>query len=96
VTERRKERPGRPESPGWTVEEAAEYDRLQEALRQAAGTVQCHPHWARCKAEGADMVAARQALKRAKAPSFWPRTTSTRLPARFLRGSAVTQGLWPG
>lgn len=68
-TERGRERPGRPDTPGWTDEEAAEYDRLFEALRGAAAAVQSHSWWERCAREGikgADLVGARQALKYAK------------------------------
>ncbi|MCG8971818.1 hypothetical protein [Streptomyces sp. CL12-4] len=68
-TERGRERPGRPASPGWTDEQAAEFDRLLAELRAAAAAVQGHPWWERCEQEGikgADMVAARQALKHAE------------------------------
>ncbi|OVZ99537.1 hypothetical protein B9W64_37735 [Streptomyces sp. CS159] len=68
-TERGRERPGRPASPGWPADAAAEFDRLLEELRAATAVVQCHKWWERCEAEGirgADMVAARQALKRAE------------------------------
>ncbi|MFF8399875.1 hypothetical protein [Streptomyces sp. NPDC016172] len=68
-TERGRERPGRPASPGWTDEEAAEFDRLMEELRGATAAVQTHPWWKRCKAEGIEgpaLVQARQALKHAK------------------------------
>ncbi|MEU9355068.1 hypothetical protein AB0D65_29740 [Streptomyces griseoloalbus] len=68
-TERGRERPGRPASPGWTAEQAAEFDRLMEELRTVTAVVQSHKWWERCAAEGikgADMVAARQALKHAK------------------------------
>ncbi|MFD5856108.1 hypothetical protein [Streptomyces chartreusis] len=67
--ERGRERPGRPESPGWTEQEAAEFDRLLEELRSSAAVVQTHPWWERCKAEGIEgpaLVQARQALKRAE------------------------------
>ncbi|MBK3630319.1 hypothetical protein JHN59_37100 [Streptomyces sp. MBT49] len=62
------QRPGRPETPGWTAEEGVEYDRLLSALREATATVQCHGWWKRCKEEGirgTDVFVARQALKRA-------------------------------
>ncbi|MFG3132942.1 hypothetical protein ACGFZU_35240 [Streptomyces tendae] len=68
-TERGRERPGRPASPGWTDEQAAEFDRLMEELRAVTARVQCHAWWERCTAEGIqgpDMVAARQALKHAE------------------------------
>ncbi|MFE1206406.1 hypothetical protein ACFW5V_32485 [Streptomyces sp. NPDC058762] len=68
-TERGRERPGRPASPGWTAEQAAEFDRLMEELRAATAAVQCHTWWERCADEGvkgADMVAARQELKYAE------------------------------
>ncbi|GAA2439371.1 hypothetical protein [Streptomyces glaucus] len=67
-TERGREHPGRPASPGWTEDDAAEYDRLFAALRDATAAVQGHGWWERCKAEGikgADLVAARMALKHA-------------------------------
>ncbi|QQM47358.1 hypothetical protein ACN6AT_37995 (plasmid) [Streptomyces sp. JL4002] len=67
--ERGRERGGRPASPGWTPDEAAEFDRLMEQLRAATARVQCHTWWERCKQEGikgADMVVTRQALKHAK------------------------------
>ncbi|MFB8120573.1 hypothetical protein ACFC51_32505 [Streptomyces sp. NPDC055962] len=66
VEERGREHEGRPESPGWTPEETAEYDRLRTALLEAATTVYGHPWWARCAQEGVkgpDMVKARQALR---------------------------------
>ncbi|MFJ8273785.1 hypothetical protein ACIQ8G_26485 [Streptomyces sp. NPDC094154] len=59
-------RRGRPETTGWEATDAETYDQLWEDLRKAAATVQGHPHWDRCKAEGADMVAVRQALKHAQ------------------------------
>lgn len=68
-TERGRERPARPASPGWSPEDAAEFDRLLEELRAATATVQCHPWWERCKAEGIEgpnMVKARQNLKHAE------------------------------
>ncbi|MEU6324656.1 hypothetical protein [Streptomyces sp. NPDC047009] len=67
--ERGRERPGRPETPGWTPEDAAQYDRLFGELRDATAAVLCHPWWERCKAQGVDgpdLVAARQALKHAE------------------------------
>jgi hypothetical protein len=69
--ERGRERRGRPATPGWTDEESAEYDRLFEKLREATAAVQCDPWWERCErkgVKGADLVDARQALKRAAAP----------------------------
>ncbi|MEU1592712.1 hypothetical protein ABZ468_07595 [Streptomyces sp. NPDC005708] len=67
--ERGRERPGRPETPGWTADQAAEYDRLFGELRDATAAVLCHPWWKRCASEGTegpDLVAARQALKHAE------------------------------
>ncbi|MFF5030104.1 hypothetical protein ACFY2J_38660 [Streptomyces collinus] len=67
--ERGRKHEGRPLSPGWGKEDAAAYDRLWDELRQAAAAVQCHDHWARCRAlgvKGADLVDVRQALKHAK------------------------------
>ncbi|MDI3101962.1 hypothetical protein QJ054_33550 [Streptomyces sp. AN-3] len=68
-TERGREHPGRPASPGWPADAAAEFDRLREELRAATAVVQCHTWWERCVREGvkgADLVAARQALKHAE------------------------------
>ncbi|MGW2496200.1 hypothetical protein ACWCV2_17080 [Streptomyces pseudogriseolus] len=68
-TERGREAPGRESSPGWPADAAAEYDQLLEDLRDATATVQCHPWWERCKAEGIEgpaMVKARQKLKHAE------------------------------
>ncbi|GAA5070645.1 hypothetical protein [Streptomyces similanensis] len=68
VAERGREHPGRAASPGWTPQEATRFDQLLVALRDARAAVQGHPWWARCRAEGiegADLVAARQALKHA-------------------------------
>ncbi|MER7497073.1 hypothetical protein ABT033_31310 [Streptomyces pharetrae] len=65
-TERGREQRGRPASPGWSEEDAAEYDRLFAALREATAVLQTHPWWGTCRAngvEGTDMVAVRQALK---------------------------------
>ncbi|WP_060880546.1 hypothetical protein, partial [Streptomyces scabiei] len=67
-TERGRERPGRPASPGWADTEAAEFDRLLDELRAATAVVQCHMWWERCAREGikgADLVGARQALRHA-------------------------------
>ncbi|MFF7205385.1 hypothetical protein [Streptomyces sp. NPDC008141] len=63
--ERGRQRPGRPATAGWTADEAAEYDRLWEALRTAAAVVDSHPHWDRCREAGAGELSARQALKHA-------------------------------
>jgi hypothetical protein len=66
--ERGRKRRGRPVSPGWTSEQAAEYDRLFEELRDAATAVLCDPWWEQCAERGVtgpDLVAARQALKHA-------------------------------
>ncbi|MFE7212449.1 hypothetical protein ACFU93_21140 [Streptomyces sp. NPDC057611] len=67
--ERGREHRGRPASPGWTPEQAAEFGRLFVALRRAAAAVGGHKWWERCKREGikgADLVAARMALKHAE------------------------------
>jgi len=67
-TERGRAHPGRPASPGWTEAEAAEYDQLLEDLRKTTAVVQTHGWWERCDQEGikgADVIAARMALKRA-------------------------------
>lgn len=68
-TERGREHAGRPASPGWTDDEAAEFDRLMEELRAATALVQSHGWWGRCAQEGVTgpaLVAARMALKRAE------------------------------
>ncbi|MEU6462218.1 hypothetical protein [Streptomyces sp. NPDC046976] len=65
VTERGQERPGREASPGWDPDEDKQFDKLMRRLRELAWFVQGHEHWEACRAHGADMVAARQALKRA-------------------------------
>lgn len=68
-TERGKERQGRPETVGWTPEQAAQYDKLFENLREATVAVQGHEWWKRCEQEGVsgpDLVAVRQALKHAE------------------------------
>ncbi|MET7489829.1 hypothetical protein [Streptomyces sp. NPDC005538] len=62
-------RRGRPKTAGWDAADAELYDELWEALRKAAEAVQGHNHWQLCKqhgVEGADLVAARQALKNAE------------------------------
>ncbi|MFE7928334.1 hypothetical protein ACFU6S_06270 [Streptomyces sp. NPDC057456] len=59
------QRQGRPETPGWTAEEAASYDGLLSDLREATAAVQCHGWWERCKQEGVNVYVARQALKHA-------------------------------
>ncbi|MFF7169726.1 hypothetical protein [Streptomyces pseudovenezuelae] len=64
-TERGRETSGRDATDGWEPWQAAEYDRLFEALRSAAAAVQTHDWWDRCKQESADLVKIRQALKRA-------------------------------
>ncbi|CAM5237677.1 hypothetical protein [Streptomyces griseomycini] len=67
-TERGRQHPGRPATDGWPEDDAAEFDKLLEELRKATATVQCHGWWERCKKEGttgADLVAARMALKHA-------------------------------
>ncbi|EFL37263.1 conserved hypothetical protein [Streptomyces griseoflavus Tu4000] len=67
--QRGRECPGRPASPGWTDEQAAEFDRLIEELRAVTAVVQSHRWWKRCADEGskgAEMVAAHMALKHAE------------------------------
>ncbi|MER6109305.1 hypothetical protein [Streptomyces hirsutus] len=67
-TERGKEHPGRPATEGWPAEDAVEFDRLLEDLRETTGIVQSHEWWGICDREGvkgAALVAARMALKRA-------------------------------
>ncbi|MEU9925086.1 hypothetical protein AB0H51_28025 [Streptomyces griseoluteus] len=66
--ERGRQRSGRPETEGWAPDAAAKFDSLLKDLREAAATVQCHPHWKACQANGVvgpELVAARQALKHA-------------------------------
>ncbi|MFF1600755.1 hypothetical protein ACFVYV_25155 [Streptomyces mirabilis] len=65
VTVRGQKSPGRDPSPGWAPTDAAEFDGLMSRLRELAAFVQGHGHWKVCRDNGADMVAARQALKRA-------------------------------
>ncbi|MET9776216.1 hypothetical protein ABZ023_18480 [Streptomyces sp. NPDC006367] len=68
VTERGREHLGRPASPGWPADAAAEFDRLMEELRAATAAVQCHRWWKLCEEEGVKgeaLVDARQALKHA-------------------------------
>ncbi|MEU6325358.1 hypothetical protein [Streptomyces sp. NPDC047009] len=68
-TERGTESRQRSATDGWSPDQAAEYDRLFAELRAATAAVQCDPWWKRCKQEGitgADLVATRQALKRAE------------------------------
>ncbi|MFE6522280.1 hypothetical protein [Streptomyces sp. NPDC057794] len=68
-TERGRERPARPASPGWSNKQAAKFDRLMAELREATAAVQTHPWWKRCKDEGIEgpaLVRARQALKHAE------------------------------
>lgn len=67
-SERGREHPGRPASPGWRDEEAAEYDGLFEALRKATAAVNRHEWWETCDRrgiKGGALVAARMALKHA-------------------------------
>ncbi|MEU0429761.1 hypothetical protein ABZ235_40580 [Streptomyces canus] len=64
-TERGRETSGRDATNGWEPWQAAEYDRLFEALRSAAAALQTYDWWDRCKREGVDLVKIRQALKRA-------------------------------
>lgn len=68
-TDRGRERAGREPSPGWPAADAAAYDKLWEELREVTAYVQTHPWWKTCRGhgvQGADLVAARQALKTAK------------------------------
>ncbi|MFF0698380.1 hypothetical protein ACFYU4_37820 [Streptomyces tendae] len=68
-TERGRERPGRPVSPGWPADDAAEFDRLLAELRAVTAVIQCHRWWERCEEEGikgGDLVATRMALKYAE------------------------------
>ncbi|MFM9629791.1 MULTISPECIES: hypothetical protein [Streptomyces] len=69
VTERGRERAGRAASSGWPPADAAAYDKLREELLEAAAYVHTHGWWKTCRdhgVQGADLVAARQALKTAK------------------------------
>jgi hypothetical protein len=59
-------RPGREGTVGWSADQAARYDQLWEDARQAAADVNTHEHWTRCAEAGADVVAARMALKHAE------------------------------
>ncbi|MCD9904558.1 hypothetical protein LUR56_39790 [Streptomyces sp. MT29] len=89
VTDRGRERPGKPASPGWTPEQAAEYDRMRAALLSAATTVFTHPWWDRCAAEGngVSLVEIRQALKRAAAATA-PEQGATALGQEDVREAA--------
>ncbi|MFE9138053.1 hypothetical protein [Streptomyces sp. NPDC007355] len=58
--------PAREASPGWDPDDAATYDRLGEELREVTATIQTHPWWATCRANGVAgpaIVQARQALR---------------------------------
>jgi hypothetical protein len=77
VTDRGREAPGREASPGWEADDAAEFDRLMRRLQELAAFVQGHGHWKVCRDNGADIVAARQALKRAPVPSRPPSSART-------------------
>ncbi|MFD9395014.1 hypothetical protein ACFWBB_31080 [Streptomyces sp. NPDC060000] len=69
VTDRGRERAGRAASPGWDPADAAAFDKLWEELLEATAYVHTHGWWKTCRdhgVEGADLVAARQALKSAK------------------------------
>ncbi|RZU28250.1 hypothetical protein EV284_6416 [Streptomyces sp. BK022] len=71
VDERARKHPGRPATPGWTAEQAAEYDGLRAELRDAAEAVRGHEWWRECWRAGvrdAALVDARQALKHAPSP----------------------------
>ncbi|MEU5256319.1 hypothetical protein [Streptomyces longwoodensis] len=73
--ERGRERAGRPETDGWAPDAAAEWDRLRAELRETAAVVHCHNHWETCKTngvQGAALVAARMALKRAEGAALAP------------------------
>lgn len=62
-------RRGRPATTGWDAADAEMYDQLWEDLCKTAEVVQAHEHWTLCKQHGvvgADLVAARQALKHAE------------------------------
>jgi hypothetical protein len=52
----------KPDSPGYTPEQAAEVARFQDRLRELSITVSTHPYWATL---GEGVVAARMALKHA-------------------------------
>ncbi|MEU1502896.1 hypothetical protein [Streptomyces sp. NPDC005732] len=68
VEERGRASKGRAPSPGWKPDDAAAYDRLWEELRGATAAVQTHEWWGICERQGvkgADLYAARQALKHA-------------------------------
>ncbi|MET8696884.1 hypothetical protein ABZV65_30590 [Streptomyces bauhiniae] len=71
VDERARKHEGRPATPGWTPEQAAEYDGLMADLRDAAEAVRTDDWWRVCwraGVRGADLVDARQALKHAPPP----------------------------
>ncbi|MYV41076.1 hypothetical protein GT030_19920 [Streptomyces sp. SID1328] len=63
VQERGKEWAGRPATDGWTPDQVAKYDELRGALLDATAAVNTHRWWGKCRNAGADLVAARQALK---------------------------------
>ena len=68
MTDRGREHTRRPESPGWTDAQTAEYDRLFEEPRKATAAVNGHGWWGRCAEEGVRggaLVDARTALKHA-------------------------------
>ncbi|MEW2373411.1 hypothetical protein AB0940_29165 [Streptomyces sp. NPDC006656] len=56
-----------PDSPGWSEEEKETAARLQQELRELAGAVAGHPHWATVPAE--KRVAARMDLKKRTRPA---------------------------
>lgn len=69
VTDRGRERTGREASPGWAPADAAAFDKLWAELLEATAEVHTHAWWKACRdhgVQGADLVAARQALKSAK------------------------------
>ncbi|MBG7704852.1 hypothetical protein HCJ76_44025 [Streptomyces sp. MC1] len=63
--ERGRKHRGRPQSPGWAPDDAKAFDGLMAQLRDLTAFVQTHGHWKDCQTHGADLVAARQALKQA-------------------------------
>jgi hypothetical protein len=65
-TERGREHPGRPASPGWDPAHDGRFGELVSRLRELAHFVQWRRHWADVQASGADLAAARMALKRAE------------------------------
>ncbi|WP_331763161.1 hypothetical protein OG571_47445 (plasmid) [Streptomyces sp. NBC_01369] len=56
----------KPDSPGYTEEQAAEVRRFQDELRRLSAEVMTHPYWATLNE---NVVAARMALKHAHEPA---------------------------